>query len=562
MTRTRIRNTAFITTLAALLAGTSLAPPALAEVSGIDIVSRAVIADGREFGATGTYEQIDGRLHFLIDPANPRNQVIVDMNVAPRNGAGLVEMTADVSILAPTDSSRGNGIALVDIVNRGRKVALGFNHAGGDDPYGDGFLMREGYVIVWVGWEFDIAGNDGAVALDVPRTTDLDTAPIGGLGFAAIRDAASWIRYNPDAVVSSDYAITFGLSQSGRFLRNYLYLGFNTDERERQVFDGMIPHIAGSSRIDLNRRGSTPVSQGQYDATSFPFADDAYRDPFTGIEVGTIDNMRARVNAPKVFYTNSSVEYWGGGRVAALVHTTPDGAEDITLPDNVRFYLFAGTQHGPATFPPAPASAGQQMGNPTDYWWHLRALLGAMTGWIVDGVEPPASRHPRFADQTLVVPQQVDFPDIPGVRSPSDLTAGVRAPNPLLDGAGRPGAALPLLVPAIDADGNETSGIRHPEVQVPLATYTGWNFRNPELGDPGDLNPLAGAYIPFPATAGERERSGDPRLSIEERYDSREDYLGQVEAAGRNLISGRYLLEADLPAVIERAGAHWDLLMN
>lgn len=535
--------------------------PLGAEVSGVEITSRAEIADGQSFGTAGPYEEINGRLHFAIDPANPRNQVITDLALAPRNGDGLVEMSADLSILAPVDPARGNGIALVDIANRGRKIALGFNR-GGSGPYGDGFLMREGYTIVWVGWEFDIPAGPDSVRIEVPSPEGIFDAPIGGLGFAAIRDAATWIKHAPESTVSADYLLSFGLSQSGRFLRNYLYLGFNTDEAGRQVFDGMIPHIAGSSRIDLNRRGAEPVSQGQYSATSFPFADDAYRDPVTGVQDGALQNARARANQPRIFYTNTSVEYWGGGRVAALVHLTPDGAEDIPLPANVRFYFLTGTQHGPGAFPPTPPGNGQEMGNPTDYWWTMRALLEAMREWVVDGVAPPPSAHPTFADGNLVRPHDIAFPALPGVHSPRDVSAGVRAENPLLDGGGGAGTALPLVVPEVDADGNETSGIRHPEVAVPLATYTGWNFSNPDRGNPDDLWPLAGAYIPFARTRAEREAGNDPRPSIEERYRSKEDYLNRVANAATALVRDRYLLVEDLQPIIARAAQHWDLLMS
>ena len=537
-------------------------PALAAEVSRIEVASRGPIAEGRDFGEVGSYEEIIGTIHFEIDPSNPRNQVIADLDLAPRNRDGLIEMSADLSILAPMNPDNGNGIALVDIVNRGRKVALQFNRAEGGNPYGDGFLMNRGYTIVWIGWEFDVPPSPTAVRIDVPLADGIPNSRIGGLGFAAIRDAATWIKHSPESIVSTDYALSFGSSQSGRFLRNYLYLGFNTDETGRQVFDGIIPHIAGSSRIDLNRRGAEPISQGQFTATSFPFADAAFGDPVTGVEEGTLQNARSQANQPRIFYTNTSVEYWGGGRVAAMVHTTPDGAEDIALPDNVRFYLLAGTQHGPGAFPPPPPGNGQQMGNPIDYWRNMRALLTAMAEWVVDDAAPPPSAHPDFADNTLVMPRDLHFPALSGVRSPADVTSGTRAANPLLDGNGGAGTTLPLLVPAVDVDGNETSGILHPEVAVPLATYTGWNFANAERGDPNDLWPLAGAYIPFPATRNEGEQRNDPRASIEERYASKDAYLEQVREAAESLVRERYMLPVDVAPVLERAGRHWDLLMG
>ena len=339
-------------------------------------------------------------------------------------------------------------------------------------------------------------------------------------------------------------------------------MGFNTDESGRQVFDGVMPHIAGASRLDLNRPGAEPVSLGMFTATSFPFADAALRDPVTGAVDGTLGNDRSRGHQPSIFYTNTGVEYWGGGRVASLVHSTPDGKTDLTLPDNRRFYFLAGTQHGPGAFPAPPGGDRQEMGNPTDYWWNMRALLTAMKNWVVDGVEPPPSRYPRFADGNLVPPTQVKFPAIPDVRSPHDRAAGVRMANAWLNDRGGEGAPLPMAVPQVDADGNETSGIRHPEVEVPLATYTGWNFTHPDAGDPDTLVALAGSYIPFPATRAQRERMKDPRLSVEERYDSREDFLNRIDAAARKLVDQRYLLDGDQPRILERAAQHWDLLMG
>ena len=541
-----------VTVFAVLL----LASAAYADVLSVEVTERVRVEDAG-FGDTGAYEQIVGTITFGIDPDHPRNQVIVNLDRAPRNAQGLVEATGDLLILAPADPARGNGVVLLDIANRGRLTALGFNR-GGSGPYGDGFLMREGYTVVWVGWEFDVA-DDVPIALEVPS---VDGMPVGGLGFATVRDTAAWIKYDDDSLVSADHLLSFGSSQSGRYLRTFLYLGFNTDTEGRQVFDGMIPHIAGASRLDLNQPGATPVSLGMFDATSFPFADAAMRDPLSGVVDGTLGNDRSRDNQPRILYTNTGVEYWGGGRVATLVHATPDGTEDIELQDNVRFYFMAGTQHGPGRFPPTQARNSQELGNPTDYWWNMRALLTTLTDWVVDGVAPPPSRYPRFADGNLVPPRQVAFPAIPDVRSPSDRTGGERMPNPWLPDGADGGAELPMLIPQVDADGNEVAGIRHPEVEVPLATYTGWNFTNPDAGDPDTLVALAGSYIPFPATRAERARTNDPRRSVEERYSSRDDFLSRVESAGRTLIAQRYLLEDDLDPILERAGEHWDLLMG
>ena len=551
--------TSRLRTLAAtLIIAVFLAPTLHADVSSVDITERRQVEDGRRFGDVGPYEEIVGKITFAIDPTDPRNQVITNLDRAPRNAQGMVEATADLMILTPADAERGNGVALVDIANRGRLSALGLNR-GGTGPFGDGFLMKEGYTIVWVGWEFDVPA-ERQIHIQVPSAEGF---PVGGLGFAAVRDTASWIKHDSGAPVSAEHLVSYGTSQSGRFLRTFLYLGFNTDESGRQVFDGMIPHIAGSSRINLNHPGAMPISLGMFDATSFPFADAPLRDPVTGAVDGTLGNDRSRENQPKIFYTNTGVEYWGGGRVAALVHSTPDGTEDIELPANIRFYFFAGTQHSPGAFPPPPPGDRQEMGNPIDYWWSMRALLTSLKDWIVDDVEPPPSRHPRLADGNLVAPRQIDFPAIPDVRSPSDRTGGTRVANSSLDGGAGSGegAPLPIFVPEVDVDGNETSGIRHPEVAVPLATYTGWNFADADQGDPNTLVALAGSYIPFPTTQKQREATRDPRRSIEERYRSRQEFLTQIEAEGRKLVDQRYLLADDLAPILERAAEHWDLLM-
>src|SRR6185312_11455939 len=338
-----------------------------------------------------------------------------------------------------------------------------------------------------------------------------------------------------------------GVSQTGRFLRTFLYEGLNTDEQGRQVFDGVMAHIAGGARLDVNRRWATPTGLGTYLATAFPFADAAQKDPVSGVTDGLLDNPRApgsKLNQPKIFYTNTAVEYWGGGRSAALIHTTADGSKDIQLPANVRTYFFAGSQHGPSAFPP-PSGQGQQKANPTDYWWSMRALVVAMQRWVTDGTEPPPSQYPKLSDGTLVKVQALSFPNIAGVQSPKTLSAGLRAPADVMAGAGS-SAPLPFLVPQVGARGNERAGIRLPEVAVPLATYTGWNFRNAKIGGTQQIVPLLGSYIPF------------TQKTISELYPSKDDYMDKIRKAADALVKSGYLLAEDAQPVITRAAAHWD----
>jgi len=536
---------------------------AFAEVSSFEIISREPYAGGKSFGEVGAYEKIIGRIHYEIDPNNPRNQIIVDLELAPLNSSGMVEMFGDFEIIAPVNSANGNGVAIIDIPNRGNGTLLRFNQSPSAGSEADNFLMNEGYTLVWVGWEFDVSQG---LKLDVPDTTTSNPMPIAGLGLAATRDIAAWIKNSSDALVSADYLLSFGLSQTGRYLRSYLYLGFNTDEAGRQVFDGMIPHIAGASRIDLNRRGATPVSMGQFDATSYPFADAAYTDPVSGDNEGLLENFRAIEQQPRIFYTNTDVEYWGGGRVASLLHSTPDGSQDIELPDNVRFYLLASTQHSPVpfpeTFPSAESGNGQLPYNHLNYWWHMRALLTALKDWVVADVEPPASAHPSLRANTLVSLEEVNFPAIPNVSSFSHLSAGIRMANPLLENQGGAGAELPYLLPQVNADGNGISGLLHPEIIVPLATYTGWNFYHPDKGDANRVVTNAGSYIPFPLDLQSRETTNDPRRAITERYTDKQDFLNKIADAAQQGIKNRYLLAADKAAIIAWSSHHWDMLIG
>jgi hypothetical protein len=553
-----VRMTAGVALLLLLCGGA-----ARAEVARVEIARRA------DVGASG-YEKIIGTIYFAVDPNQAHNRIVVDLDKAPVNRSGRVEFSSDLYILKPK-APRGNGAALVDVLNRGNKVAIGFNRGGSPDPVtaddlGDHFLMRFGYTLVWVGWELDVAESPMAMRIHAPIAaardgiTDRDANPrIGGLGFVAIRDTAAWLKHQPDALAPVRYAYGFGSSHSGRFLRGFMYEGFNTDERDRQVFDAVFAHAAGASRLSLNQRWTKPVAPDDDLATAFPFADASLADPVSGAREGLLENERMGGHAPKVFYTNTPVEYWAAGGAAALVHTSPDGTADLTLPENVRVYFLAGTQRSPSRFPP-DVTNGQQQDNAVDYWWTMRALLLAMHKWVKEGIAPPASLYPRLQDKTLVPAASIAFPAIPGVASPRTLTAGVRISNSLLPEGGGAGAPLPLLVPQVDEDGNERAGIRLPDVAMPLATYTGWNFRKPALGAPGALASLLGSSIPFPVTRAAREAAKDPRKSIEERYRSRDEYLARAEQALDALVLSGYLIYDDGPRILQRTGDQWDLM--
>ncbi len=220
------------------------------------------------------------------------------------------------------------------------------------------------------------------------------------------------------------------------------------------------------------------------------------------------------------------------GRAASLIHTTPDGKQDVALAKNTRIYLIAGTQHSPAAFPPPARRGTQNLANPSDYRWCLRALLAAMQGWLT-GQEPPASRYPRIADGSLVPLDSLRFPKLSGVALPTRIRKAYRIDyGPDFESKGivsieppKVGAAFPMLVPQADEDGNDIAGIRLPDLAVPLATYTGWNLRDASIGAPEELYSMAGSWIPFARTAADRKKNGDPRPSIEERYKTRDAYL-------------------------------------
>lgn len=388
-----------------------------------------------------------------------------------------------------------------------------------------------------------------------------EAPPVAGLGFAAIRDAVAWLKHAPDSPAPVKHAYAFGSSQCGRFLRELMYLGFNTDEQDQAVFDGVIAHIAGAGRLVLNRRWVTPRGLSSFYTASYPFADTAQKDPVSGHSEGVLENARVK-HAPKVFYINTDTEYWGGGRVAALTHTDPAGTRDIEFPANVRSYFLAGTQHGPAKFPPTGLVEGAPLANPVNGGPVTAALRLAMHEWVTKGVEPPSSVHPNLSGGTLVPVAQVSFPKVPGSGDPRTLKAGKRLPNPLYsDGAGE-GAELPLLVPQVDEDGNDLAGIRMPDVAVPLGTATGWVFRPEAFGSPHELVALRGAWVPFAVTKAEREAAHDPRPAMEERYESKEVYLAKVKAVLEKLQAQRLLLAEDVDAQLKESGLRWDWVMK
>jgi hypothetical protein len=625
---------------------------AFAAVARIEVTELSSVLDDKPFGKAGAYQRIVGKVHFKVNPKDPANRNIADID----NGPGgiennLIEFSADLYILRPADGAKANGAALFEISNRGGKGMLSFydRGAGSTDPrtapqFGDGFLLEQGYTLVWLGWQFDVPQRPGLLRLYAPiaghrdepitglvraeftpdKTTNLmpladrdhipyplvkpgdltvrdsATGPrriipantwkvvdgkgislttgfepgklyemvytakdpvMAGLGLAAVRDFASYLKYSERFPISRVYG--FGVSQSGRFLRKFIYDGFNADEQKRKVFDAVLAHVAGAGLGSFNERFAQPSRDGHpflntlYPTDVAPFSDDD----------GLLARSRETNTVPKIFYTDSSYEYWG--RSAALIHTTADGKKDAVIPDTTRIYFFAGGQHGPAPFPP-PHLEAQNPSSPVAYTWSMRALLEDMDRWIKDGSTPPASKYPKVGQDNLVPIGAIQFPKIPGVNFPKiahrayELDFGPDYLKTKIETIEPPivKSTYPLLLPQVDQDGIDQGGIKMPEVAVPLATFTGWNLRSEKIGAPQELYSMQGSFIPFPKTKAERTEKHDPRKSIEERYTSKQEFIDKVTASANELVKSGYLLQQDVPKVVERSAAEWDYLVK
>jgi len=393
-----------------------------------------------------------------------------------------------------------------------------------------------------------------------------------GIGLAAVRDVVSWARNDPRSDFPVSSALAFGVSQSGRFLRHFLYQGFNTDEAGRKVFDGMLIHTAGAGRGSFNHRFAQPSRDAHrfstffYPTDLFPFTTRTQTDPETGIADGLLARSAERPeHRPKIMFTNTGYEYWG--RAASLIHTSPDARTDVPrLPDE-RIYHLAGGQHFIGEFPPSAAErAGEAYrGNPLDFLVTLRALLTRLVEWVGAGRTPPDSAYPTLAAGTLVPVRALRLPRIPDLAAPSVAHEAYRVDYGPRWAAGiitrEPpgiGAAFPTLVSQVDADGNELGGVRGVELLAPLATYTPWQLRGGDGPHAGELVDFLGTYVAFPRTEAERTRRGDSRTSIEQRYADKPAYVEAATRAARSLAAAGLLLPEDVGAAVARAEAHWD----
>ena len=675
----------------AVLLGALATTPADARVVRIEVERTAPYAGGKEFGDAGAFERLDGTVHMEVDPDDPLNAVIVNLDRAPRNDRGMVEFSAPFFIIKPVDMTRGNRKLLYGINNRGNAIELPFQTfpslpPGADPDSGDGLFFRLGYSFVDAGWAGDVATTATRLGANLPvavqadgspivsririeypsdptaagtlthtlplkgndrfvsyATADTDTAhstltvrdaidgerrpvaadrwafgtcPSGeaslapsttdiclfdgfdpdkvyeliypakdpwvmGLGYAVTRDVASFLRYqtaddagNPNPLAASAdatgvrRAYGLGISSTGMYLRDWLYLGFNEDEAHRRVFDAVRIHIPGTHRLFANVEFADPNIYSRQDRTT-DFTSQSYppltyavtTDPVTGVRDGI---LKRPATDPLVFHVDTSNEFW---QMKASLNVHDGHGDPVPIPDNVRLYLLASHPHGGAAgVGRMPADRGACAYVTNTYRSAapaMRALLVALDAWADRGIEPPPSSYPDVRRGTLASVDEVarTFPAIPGVGFPTRVN-GLDALGfgPTFGPQGGRQTVLPptrggsyqVLVPTTDRDGHDIAGIHTVDIAVPVGTNTGWNLH--AAGPRGrDLCSLTGSFFPFARTAAEREANGDPRLSLEERYGDHAGFVAAVRRAAGESVARRLLLPEDAEVLIRMA---------
>jgi len=660
--------------LLALLASACAAVPAAAQVTRLEILSRAPMP-APPAGPAGAYELIRGRIHGEVDPADRHNRIIQDLALAPRNARGRVEYVATFALARPVDMSKASGVLMYTVVNRGNGAPV---------------ASREGHVSLVSGWQGDLVPTAETQTIAVPIAHQRDGSPIAGpmvarffnappgtttlpirhasignfpaayppagleqpdarlismgsetstgeqrdlrpiaraewafadcrtvpfpgtpdparlclkdgfdparlyqlsyrvkdplvlgIGFAATRDIVAFFRRaaadaqgtaNPIAGAIR-HAVSIGDSQSGNFIRTFIHLGFNEGLDGRMVWDGAFPRIA-ARQTPMNHRFAVPGGAAGLNEVGSDGVVwwGTYTDKTRKrTRASLLDRCTATKTCPKIVEAFGSSEFWGLRMSPDLVGT--DAKHEIPLPANVRRYYYPGTTHGGGRGGFALESGAQPgcvlPANPNPEADSTRALTADLVDWVVRGTEPPRSRYPRL-DRGELVPadaKAMGFPKIPDAPDPGPLL------NPLLEYDFGPGLVLndltgvltnvpprvvrvlPTLVPRTDADGNEkVEGVPSVLFQAPLGTYLGWNafadgfFKGQGCG-------FAGGYIPFAKTRAERERTGDPRPSLEERYSALDGYVERVKARAEQMVEGRFLLREDADRLIAEARA-------
>lgn len=626
-----------------------------AQVSRIEVTDRETLSNA---DVDFQYQAIHGLIHFTLDPEDPANAPVIDLDLAPRNDAGLVEYSADFKLLVPS-AGIANGGLLYNVNNRGNSSLPpeeSLQHP----------LSELGFTYLVTGWINEIEPRDGRIRLHAPvvgsaanpvtgpvryeisvsetdnnvniaggghlayapAQTDFADATLtqrlyqsdpripveredfsltlnavadsnqprislhvdGGLqpgylyeliyeaknpvlaasGMTGIRDMVSLLRYGGAAqsdlsglgLPEIDHAVAWGISQSGRLLRQFVYDGFNADRDGRIVFDGVIPVISGGGYGMFNHRFAMPTRTNGHHSNylfpndRFPFTYGPSTDPYTGRTDSILGKARQTNTVPRVMHIQTSNEYWL--RAGSLPHTNPQGTADAQIPDEVRFYTIGGSQHGSRDGRVRPASGGQLPDNPNLWSPISESLIVAMYDWVAEGVQPPDSRYPRIADGTLV-PSHVDgeinraaWNALSGVNHPGSMYQPVHTEygdrwesDGIIDRhPDYSDHSYQALVPAVDSDNNDRpdSTVLPPLTSVPLGTFVPWNLRAPSNGAEASLARLRGGYIPFPENEDVARQARDPRNSISELYRSYDDYYGQYEAATDALIEAGFLL--------------------